>query len=97
MVFLISNYKMLKSISEKIYNKKNICGFLIIITIIHLVFALIGAITYYNPVPMRDDWDGNFNFLKKFLDGDFFSLFSQHNEHRIIVSRIFFFNKLFSV
>lgn len=81
---------MLKSICEKLYNKKNVCVFLIIITFIHLVFALIGAITYYNPVPMNDDWRGIFGFLKNFIDGDFISLFSQHNVHRIIVSRIFF-------
>lgn len=35
-------------------------------------------------------WDGTIGFVQKFHDGDWSQLFAQHNEHRIVLSRLLF-------
>lgn len=57
------------------------------------VFIYFYAINKYAVnIPMKDDYEAILNFLNKFSKADFFNrlslLFSQHNEHRILSSRI---------
>ena len=54
------------------------------------LLACAGGVVGYSPVPFWDMWDGTILFLQRFRAGDWFSLFSQHNEHRIVLARLFF-------
>lgn len=50
----------------------------------------VGLWRSYVPVPLFDTWDGTFGFYYKVADGDWSAWFGQHNEHRLILSRLFF-------
>lgn len=52
--------------------------------------AIIGAFRAYSPIPMGDSWDGNIAFYLNTLDGNWIHWWTQHNEHRIVLSKIFF-------
>ena len=54
------------------------------------LLACAGGVVGYSPVPYWDMWDGTILFLQKFRAGDWTSLFSQHNEHRIVLTRLLF-------
>ncbi len=49
--------------------------------------AFIGGWLNYNPFPFFDGWDGNINFQMIFEDRPSV-LFSQHNEHRLVITRL---------
>ena len=53
-------------------------------------FAIIGGIHGYSPVPYWDMWGGTLGFISRFEDDPIRSLFAQHNEHRIVLSRLLF-------
>ena len=52
--------------------------------------AIIGAFRAYSPIPMGDSWDGNIAFYLNTLNGNWGAWWAQHNEHRIVLSKIFF-------
>lgn len=52
--------------------------------------AIIGAFRAYSPVPMGDSWEGNIAFYLSALNGNWSAWWAQHNEHRIVLSKIFF-------
>ena len=52
--------------------------------------AIIGAFRAYSPIPMGDSWDGNIAFYLSTLNGNWSAWWAQHNEHRIVLSKIFF-------
>lgn len=53
--------------------------------------AVIGGFHSYSPVPLWDDmWNGYVNFYIQSSDGDTSVWWSQHNEHRIVLARIFY-------
>ena len=52
--------------------------------------AIVGGIRTYSPVPVMDMWDGTIDFLLRYDEGSA-SLWEQHNEHRILLSRLLFF------
>lgn len=52
--------------------------------------AVIGAFHSYSPVPYWDMWDGYLDFYVKASSGDWSAWWSQHNEHRILLSKILF-------
>jgi hypothetical protein len=54
------------------------------------ILACAGGVVGYSPVPFWDMWDGTVLFLHNFLAGDWTALFSQHNEHRIVLTRLLF-------
>lgn len=58
--------------------------------ILMLGLAVIGAIKSYSPVPYWDMWDGYLRFYTSVSEGDFGAWWAQHNEHRIVLSRILF-------
>lgn len=67
------------------------------ITIIFLAFSFVfvllsifGGINNYSPVPYMDMWDGTISFYLKSLSGKLYPWIAQHNEHRIIIPKIFF-------
>lgn len=58
--------------------------------LIFVVLAIIGGIRAYSPVPFWDMWDGYLGFFSKVMSGDTYAWWAQHNEHRIVLARIFF-------
>jgi len=52
--------------------------------------TIIGMINSYTPVPFWDMWGGTLGFYIAHRDGDTSIWWSQHNEHRIVLSRILF-------
>ncbi|MQT11315.1 hypothetical protein [Segnochrobactrum spirostomi] len=55
-----------------------------------VVLLAVGLWRSYVPVPLFDTWDGAFGFYFRAADGDWSAWFGQHNEHRLILSRLFF-------
>ena len=52
--------------------------------------ALIGGAIGYSPVPYWDMWGGTLHFVQRFDEDPVRHLFAQHNEHRIVLSRLLF-------
>ncbi len=52
--------------------------------------TVIGVIKGYSNVPFWDMWDGYLDFYVRAKSGDWYSWVAQHNEHRIVLSRILF-------
>ncbi len=57
----------------------------------YIASVFIGAWRYYSPIPAGDMWDGYINFYLQLLDGNFSAWWAQHNEHRLFLSRLFFY------
>lgn len=52
--------------------------------------AIAGAFNAYSPVPFWDMWNGYLDFYIRAGQGDWSTWWAQHNEHRILLARIFF-------
>jgi hypothetical protein len=52
--------------------------------------AVVGGARAYSPVPFWDMWNGYLEFFTKVSDGQWSAWWAQHNEHRIVLARIFF-------
>ncbi|MBU3574784.1 hypothetical protein [Polynucleobacter sp. UK-Mo-2m-Kol15] len=52
--------------------------------------AVIGVIKGYSNIPFWDMWDGYLDFYTRAKSGNWYSWVAQHNEHRILLSRILF-------
>ncbi|MEM7327848.1 MAG: hypothetical protein AAF437_03850 [Pseudomonadota bacterium] len=52
--------------------------------------SIIGGLHGYSPVPFWDMWGGTLNFVLQFDKDPVRHLFAQHNEHRIVFSRLLF-------
>lgn len=74
-----------KNISENSINKLFQLGALIFVAL-----AIVGGVRAYSPVPFWDMWDGYLGFYTKVTSGDWSAWWAQHNEHRIVLARIFF-------
>lgn len=55
-----------------------------------IILAAIGCYLAWSPVPIGDMWNGYLGFYMRACDGDLSAWWAQHNEHRILLSRIFF-------
>lgn len=60
------------------------------IAIIFFLLSIVGAYLSYSSVPFWDMFDGYLKFYLDVLGGDFSAWWSQHNEHRIVLSKLFF-------
>ncbi len=58
--------------------------------VVFVALAITGGIRGYSPVPFGDMWDGYLGFFTKVMSGDVFAWWAQHNEHRIVLARVFF-------
>ena len=52
--------------------------------------AIIGGIKGYSSIPYWDMWDSTVNFNIRLAQGDYSVWWAQHNEHRIVLSKILF-------
>lgn len=52
--------------------------------------SIAGGVLAYSPIPFWDMWDGELNFYLRVTDGEWTAWFGQHNDHRILLSRILF-------
>ena len=57
---------------------------------LYALLAVIGGILTFSPVPFWDMWDGGLGFYVRQMT-DATQWWAQHNEHRIVLSRILFF------
>ena len=69
-------------------NKKN--HWFLAAAILFFGLAIVGGVRGYSPVPFWDMWDGYLWFFTKVSDGDWSAWWAQHNEHRIVLARLFF-------
>jgi len=60
------------------------------LTALIVALAVVGGLRTYSPVPYWDMWDGYLDFYLKVSQGDWSRWWAQHNEHRILWSRILF-------
>lgn len=65
--------------------------FLTGLAIFYILSVIWGAYRFYSPIPQGDMWHGYVDFYLHLLDGDKSAWWGQHNEHRIIFSRILFY------
>jgi hypothetical protein len=56
-----------------------------------VAMAVVGGFRNYSPVPFWDMWDGTVNFYLKASQGNLSAWWEQHNEHRIVLSRLLFY------
>lgn len=61
-----------------------------LIAILIVALSICGGVRGYSPIPYWDMWDGTLNFAVKVSDGDWTAWWAQHNEHRIVLSRMLF-------
>ena len=54
------------------------------------IFSVIGTVRNYSPVPWWDMWDDYIGFYLRAHAGVWGAWWAQHNEHRIILARLFF-------
>jgi len=73
-----------------ISKKNNITFIFCVISVLYIGLAIFGGIQHYSPVPHWDMWDGYLGFYVKALSGDWSAWWAQHNEHRIVIARLFF-------
>jgi hypothetical protein len=52
--------------------------------------AIAGEVINYSPIPTGDSWYGVIGFLIRMQNGNYAEWWAQHNEHRIVLSRILF-------
>lgn len=74
--------------------QKNLHKALLVITIalasVMVILAIAGAFYHYSSVPFWDMWNGYLEFYTKLTSGDIGAIWTQHNEHRIILSHLLF-------
>jgi hypothetical protein len=62
-----------------------------VLALLMVVYTLIGTVRAYSPVPLWDMWDGYIGFFLQAREGGWSPWFEAHGEHRIVLSRPFFY------
>lgn len=62
----------------------------LVFAVIMAGLAIAGGVIDFSPVPYTDMWKGTVNFIIRINDGDYAAWWDQHNEHRIVLSRVLF-------
>src|SRR5262249_55376744 len=52
--------------------------------------VVIGIVRAWDPLPLRDMWDGYLDFWFRLRSGDLGAMWEQWNEHRIVLARVAF-------
>ncbi|WP_162831477.1 hypothetical protein [Paraburkholderia caffeinilytica] len=61
-----------------------LCGLFVVVS------CVVGVVGSYSPVPYWDQWDGALAGYMRFADHQWFVLWEQHNEHRLLLPRLIF-------
>jgi hypothetical protein len=64
---------------------------LYLLPIFFIFLSIYGGFNFSSPVPVEDYWDQIIDFFNKIEKENYSVWFAQHNEHRIIIARIFYF------
>jgi len=65
-------------------------GMIWLISFTHVLFLWIGVRRSYSGIPFWDEWDSRYRFYSEFLQNPISSIFDQHNEHRIVLTKLIF-------
>jgi hypothetical protein len=57
--------------------------------------SILGGVRSFSSIPFWDTWDGQLDFYLRINEGDWVAWVGQHNEHRIILTRILFWIDLY--
>ncbi len=63
---------------------------LFLLCAVYLALLLLGMVTHYSPVPFWDGWGGRYSVLPQLERNGWNAIIAQHNEHRIVISRLLF-------
>ncbi len=72
------------------WHRKLVSSLLPLLAIFIVILSIIGGIRSYTPVPTWDMWGPFLSAYKLGEAGGLSDIFSLHNEHRIIIARLFF-------
>jgi hypothetical protein len=61
-----------------------LCGFAVVVSTLTAIVQTFSAIPYW------DQWDGYIGFYTSIIEGDSGAWWAQHNEHRIVLSKVLF-------
>lgn len=61
-----------------------------ILAAVFVGFSVSGGYHGYSPVPFMDEWGGSLDFYIRSSSGDLAIWWAQHNEHRVVLSRLLF-------
>lgn len=64
--------------------------YLVFFAFLYIFSVIIGILNNYSPVPYYDMWDAYLRWYTELQNSDWYIWLSQHNEHRIFLSRILF-------
>lgn len=62
----------------------------VLIGLLVAVSTIYGVVRNYSPIPYMDQWDGVIGFWRMIQSGNYAAWWVQHNEHRIVMSRVLF-------
>jgi hypothetical protein len=62
-----------------------------VLALLMVMYTLIGVVRAYSPVPLWDMWDGYIGFFLQAREGGWRPWLDGHGEHRIVLSRPFFY------
>jgi hypothetical protein len=63
---------------------------IVIASVTHVLLLWIGVRRSFSGVPFWDEWDSRYRFYTNFLQDPLNSLLEQHNEHRIVLTKLLF-------
>lgn len=70
--------------------KSSLKPIILILAVLYVALAIAGGFLTFNPSPAADMWDGYVNFFRLLQENHPNLWWGQHNEHRIFLSRLFF-------
>jgi hypothetical protein len=63
---------------------------LLLATLLMLLLCIAGGVRTFSPVPQGDMWDTYITVIQQLRDNGISALFKLHNEHRLVLPRLFF-------
>ncbi|NVZ22294.1 hypothetical protein HX794_21865 [Pseudomonas costantinii] len=66
----------------------------LLLCVLIVIAAAVGGVVWFSPVPYWDMWDGYLDFYAKVAAGNYSAWWAPHNEHRIVLSRLFFWSDI---
>lgn len=76
----------MKSLRERNW----LVGWMWLFALLMTALAVIGGVANYSAIPYWDMWNGVYGFILGIKEGHYSLWWSQHNEHRIVLARLFF-------